>query len=242
MMRKTVLIIEDQAKQRQILGAIVTSLGEEIEVLYAKDSPAAYKILMETTVDVFLIDIILDTETQGDTSGIRLAKEIRTVPKYLFTPIIFVTSLEDPEIYAYRELHCYGYIEKPFDKAYVRRIVKGALNYKTPAEGEAILYFRKNGIIHPVYCKDILYMEVLQHSMYVYKTNGDTLEIPYKSCASVLSEADDPQLVQCSRSAIINKRHVAHVDIVNRFITMCSGTRVNIGVTYAKKIKKEFWV
>lgn len=242
MMRKTVLITEDQSKQRQILGAIISSLGDEIEVKYAKNSASAYKILMETTVDVFLIDIILDTDAQGDTSGIRLAKEIRTIPKYQFTPIIFVTSLEDPEIYAYRELHCYGYIEKPFDKNNVRLLVKDALNFKTQSEEDSILYFRKSGIIHPIYCKDIEYMETLQHMMCIYRTNGDSLEIPYKTCVQVLEEADDPMLLQCSRSTIINKRYVSHVDTVNRFITMRSGVQVNIGVTYVKKIKKEFGV
>ena len=45
-----------------------------------------------------LLDIILDPRTSGDASGMKFADHIREVERYHFTPIIFITGLEDPSL------------------------------------------------------------------------------------------------------------------------------------------------
>lgn len=73
---------------------------------------------------MFVVDIVLDIAMPNDASGIKFARDMRNLQQYKFTPIIFLTSLHDPEIYAYRELHCYGYVEKPFDPKEVEILFK----------------------------------------------------------------------------------------------------------------------
>ena len=79
------------------------------------------------------------------------------------------------------------------------------------------------------------------NSIYVHMVSGSCLKAPYKTCKQILKEADGDSLVQCSRSALINRNYVLIVDTVNRLITFKDNLgRVDIGITYRKKIAKEF--
>ena len=170
-MRKSVLIIEDNLEQLEMLKKLVLEVEPETVVYTASALGPAYEILMERTIDVFLVDIILDTNKPGDASGMRLVERIRTIEKYMFTPVLFVTSLEDSTKYAYTDLKCYEYIEKPFDPERVKQYIKKALNYSTMREKEATLFFRKDGIIYPIKVKEILYKlhQILYFCMPLYQ-------------------------------------------------------------------------
>lgn len=240
-MKKAVLIIEDDAEQTAMLRELVAAAGTGAEIYAADSATAAYRILMEKTIDVFLADIILDTSRPGDTAGIRLIEKIRKIPKYMFTPVIFITSLEDPAMYAYTDLNCMGYIEKPYAPEKVIKLVLKALNYTTEREKEISLTFRKDGILYPVRLKDIVYMESLNHIMYIHLFDGSVLEIPYKTCKQVMQETDTDSLMQCSRSTLVNRAYVLSIDAPNRFLTLKDGLgMLDIGITYKKKILAEF--
>jgi DNA-binding LytR/AlgR family response regulator len=241
-MRKTVLIIEDHEEQARMLKALVLTAEENTEVLLADNVTCAYQLLMEKTIDVFLVDIILDTTTPGDTSGIRLVERVRQVEKYMFTPVIFVTSMEDPTMYAYTSLNCIDYIEKPFDPARVVRKVEHALHYTTEREKDITLTFKKDNVLYPVKLKEIVYMESTSHVMYIHLTNSGTLEIPYKTCRKILEEEDTAGvLVQCRKGTLVNREHVELVDATNRYLVLKENRgMVEIGGKYKKKVLVEF--
>ena len=240
-MKKAILIIEDDAEQLDMLKQLVMAVGANAEIYTADNVTSAYRILMEKTIDVFLADIILDTTKPGDTAGIRLVEKIRKIPKYMFTPVIFITSLEDPAMYAYTDLNCMGYIEKPFAPEQVVKLVVKALNYTTEREKEISLTFRKDGILYPVKLKEIVYMESLNHIMYIHLLDGSVLEIPYKTCKQVMQETDTNCLMQCNRSTLVNKEYVLSIDAPNRFLTLKDDLgMLDIGITYKKKILAEF--
>ena len=240
-MKKAILIIEDDAEQLDMLKQLVMAVGANAEIYTADNVTSAYRILMEKTIDVFLADIILDTTKPGDTAGIRLVEKIRKIPKYMFTPVIFITSLEDPAMYAYTDLNCMGYIEKPFAPEQVVKLVVKALNYTTEREKEVSLTFRKDGILYPVKLKEIVYMESLNHIMYIHLLDGSVLEIPYKTCKQVMQETDTNCLMQCNRSTLVNKEYVLSIDAPNRFLTLKDDLgMLDIGITYKKKILAEF--
>ena len=122
-MRKTILIIEDDLIQLEALKKLVMEVEADVTVYAVSDAFTAYGILMEKTIDIFLVDIILDPTKPGDTSGIQLVGKIRNMIKYMFTPVIFVTSLEDTTKYAFTDLNCLGYVEKPFSQDRVKQLV-----------------------------------------------------------------------------------------------------------------------
>lgn len=240
-MKKAVLIIEDDIGQANKLKRLIEEIEISVEIHTARSAAEGYKLLLEKTIDVFVVDIILDTSKIGDTSGIRLVEKLRSIPKYMFTPVIFVTSLEDPSMYAYTDLNCIGYIEKPFNPGRIKNLIEKSLNFTTLREKEATLTFRKDGILYPVKVKDIVYMESFHHGMIIHFLNGSVLEVPYKTCKQVLDEADSECLLQCSRNTIINKDYVFAVDIPNKFVIFKDGFgMVDIGVTYKKKLAVEF--
>ena len=125
-MEKHVLIVEDNKIQMEMLKKIVQEVNPGAVVYTAEDVNKAYQILLENTIDVFLVDIILDTTKPGDISGIKLVENIRGISKYLFTPVLFVTSLEDTTNYAYTDLNCLGYVEKPFNPDIVKQLIERA--------------------------------------------------------------------------------------------------------------------
>ena len=210
-------------------------------VYAVSDAFTAYGILMEKTIDIFLVDIILDPTKPGDTSGIQLVGKIRNMIKYMFTPVIFVTSLEDTTKYAFTDLNCLGYVEKPFSQDRVKQLVRKALYFPSGGETEPAFCFRKNGVFYPVRVREVLYIENTRHVVTVHLVNGSRLTVPYQSCQRLLDEVDANCLFQCSRSTIVNKDYVLNVDIQNRYITLKNyDDKIEIGVTFRKKVLAEY--
>lgn len=240
-MTKCVLIIEDNLNSVDMLKKIIASIDPSVEVLVAASSDAAYRYAMEKDIDVFIIDIVLDTKVMGDTSGLKFAKCIREMPKYLFTPFIFTTSLEDPQMYAFRKLHCYGYLEKPIDVEQARELIRNALRYENNKPLSETIYFKKDKVIYPVNVNDIIYTKNENHEMTVYHRNGTRLRIPYKTCSQLLKEVRTGSLFQCSRNTLVNRQYIESIDLVNRYITLTdpNHTKLDIGISFVKKMERE---
>lgn len=238
---KKILILEDNKNTLRHLAAIVREADAKCEVIALDNIKDAYKCALERKIDLFIIDIILDTRRPGDSSGLRFVDSIRKINNYAFTPVLFVTSLEDSKLYAYEKLHCYNFVEKPFDTDKVRQMVAHCLKFPGFQEEDKTLYFRKDGIVLAVDRSDIVYAESVNHIMYIHTRRSDTLEIPYLTLKRLLDEADSPDIIQCSRSAIINKRFVHNVDMTNRIIQLRDNYgRVEIGLMYKKLLKEIF--
>ena len=83
--------------------------------------------------------------------------------KYLFTPLVFVTSLEDSKFISYEKLHCYSFIEKPFDPRRVKEIIQQCMRFPKRISDNRTLYFKRDGIILSVEYKmqDKRYLRLL---------------------------------------------------------------------------------
>lgn len=239
-MKKNVLVIEDKRLHMEALCRIIDELEENIEVYRAYDAVEAYKMAMENHIHLFLVDIILKANQSGDVSGLRFVQEMRGVKRYLSTPIIFITSLEDPKLYSYSQLHCFGYIEKPFDVKQVQKGILEALETVTEAEDRRCVYFRKDGIIYSKYICDITYIEISRRKIIIHCVN-DVLEVPYKTCNEILRELGSDMFIQCSRYTIVNKEFIEQMDLTNRYIKLKGmDEMLEIGVTMKKKFGRAF--
>ena len=155
---KNVLIIEDNIESAQYLEKLVKQVSEDTHIFIAQNKSKAYEIAMENDITLMLVDIVLDRKVSNDISGIRFVEIIRKIDKYRFVPIIMITSLEDPKLYTYSELHVYGYVEKPYDSEYVKELVGEALKFPVIEEQKKKYYFRKDGIIYAVDLDEIMYI------------------------------------------------------------------------------------
>ena len=193
-MIKNVLIVEDNKAALTMLYKIVEELYIEIKIFTASDSKEAYQKAIQYTIDVFIVDIILDTTISADVSGIEFAERIRTIEKYAFTPIIFTSALADPKYYAFTSIHGYAYFEKPYEENEIKRIVKDALKFTTNREEERNLFFRKDGLLFSVNIKDIVYIENSFHKLNIH-TVDELMEMPYKSCKKLLEEIESKNFI-----------------------------------------------
>lgn len=112
-----VLILEDELTSLQALSEILTTYSDDIRVHKASSLKEAKDLLdQEIRYGLFLLDVNLSGEDREDIGGILFAREIRERFEYTFTPIVMVTAIGNMEMQAYRELHCYQYIMKPFHR------------------------------------------------------------------------------------------------------------------------------
>lgn len=238
-MVKRILIVEDNEIHRQALFKIIKELYSDIQIYYAKDAENGLCMALEHHIQLFIIDIILNAKNLADISGLNLAEEIRGINKYRFTPIIFITSLEDPKLYSYSRLHCFAYIEKPFNVNYVKESVLKALEFPHREEDDRYIYFRKNRIIYSVYIKDIIYIYSSRRKLKLFCMN-DEVEIPYKTCQEILRDLDSCSFIQCSRYCIINKNYIEQVDYINRFVKLrYVDSLIEIGIIIKNDFKRK---
>ncbi|MCD7726604.1 MAG: LytTR family DNA-binding domain-containing protein [Clostridiales bacterium] len=231
---KTILILEDNQSSLDMLVKIVGELDLDTEVRSATNLEQAHVHLIKGSIDLFLIDIILDPHYSGDVSGIKFAEYIRQQKKYEYTPVIFVTSLDDPMLYSSRDFHCYSYIEKPYDAEYVKKIVREALLMPLRPERSGSIYFRKNGLLYKKEKARIVYIENSRRGRIIHATDGE-VKLAYLPCKDILQELDSEHFIQCSRYIIINKDYIEHIDIANRYIKLKGYSQpVEIGVMYKR--------
>lgn len=236
---KNVLILEDNLIIAEVLKNIVINAGPDINVFIANTSEKAYAMAMENNIELMLVDIVLDNEIPGDVSGMKFARNIRTVERYKFTPIIIITSLEDPKLYAYSEIHCYSYIEKPYEVDEVEAIVKEALQYRSSTPKCKKYIYKSDGIFYSINTDEIVLVENKNKAVYIH-TLSEKISIPYISLGKLLKEFDSGDFIQCNRNCIVNKKYIEFVDSVNRFIKMKGVLcQIDIGVTLKKKVLAE---
>lgn len=239
-MEKVVLVLENEENRAsRIMDAIYTTL-ECANVYRAKDIGEAYRIVMERTIDIFVINVIVECEDATDTAGIRLAARIREIPKYEQTPIILISSLEDNDMYACKELNCLGYLDRSFPMEKMKELLFKASSYQTWRSNERTLFFRKNKVLYAVPVKEIVYIEKMQNVAALHKKDGEVMEIPYVSLKDILYVADSDRLLLCNRSTVVNKDCVYAVDVTNRLIMLRENHgSLDIGSTHMKQVQAE---
>lgn len=171
----------------------------------------------------------------------KFADHIREVERYHFTPIIFITGLEDPSLYAYSDVQCYSYVEKPYDVVQLAEIIKEALAIPTEPSDTNRMYYRREGMLWRLCKEDIVYIEN-RRSGRVIHTTTDERYLPYKPVKDILKELNSDDFVQCNRFVIVNRNHVETVDPVNRYITFKDRKDVvEIGMTYKKNFLRRMF-
>ncbi len=236
-MIQKILIIEDNKIHMDTLKKIIEDLSGDLQIYCASNVKDAYQIALEEHIHLFIVDIILNVKKPGDISGLNFAREIREISKYKFTPLVFITSLEDPKLYSYSRLHCFSYIEKPFSVSRVCDTVSNALEFPLNENTQKCIYFRKDRIVYSVCIKDIVYIEISRRKIIIHCIHDD-LEIPYITCEEILRELDSNSFIQCSRYCIVNRKYIEQIDYTNRYIKLKNiENPIEIGVIMKKTFR-----
>lgn len=238
---KKVLILEDNQALLHREADIIRSIDYKCEVMAFDNERDAMAEALKGDTDLFVVDLVLDLSHPGDTSGLSFAENVRSIRGYSFTPIIIITALEDPKLYSYEHVHCYSFMEKPFDVESLKEKVVQCLQFPGIKGKERMLKFRKDGILYSMKQDEVAYAEVSSHQMLVCKTSGEKVSFPYYTLKELINMVSRDQFVQCNRHCVINAKHVSTVDLVNGIIQFAGEVgSVEIGRAYKNRVKEIF--
>ncbi len=211
LIHKQILVVEDNKYSMNRICSILKDI-EGITIIKADNSGEAYQYATEYSIDLFIIDIILDSTKEADVSGMTFAEAVRKMDKYKMTPIIFTTCLEDPELHAYAHLHCYEYFRKPYDLEKLKEAIVTTLQMKTTKYEKEYVCFKVNGIVFPVKIKDIVCIDNRTTSIHIQCANGESIDAPYKSSRQMLLELNSNKFLKCNKSIIINTDFIESIN------------------------------
>ena len=127
-MGKRILVVDDDPDLREATEIILTGAG--FEVALADSAEAAWEALAAQPVDLILLDVMMET----DTEGFHLAYRIRQDEKLKDIPILMLTSIEEkmgeaiPADEAGDFLPVDAYLRKPLDPDALKSKVAELLN------------------------------------------------------------------------------------------------------------------
>jgi DNA-binding response OmpR family regulator len=153
-MERTILIVEDEARMRQLLADFLRREG--LRILEAENGKTALDLFDKSSVDLMILDLMMPL-----LDGLSVCTCIRNKSDL---PIIILTakSEEDDKLLGY-ELGADDYVTKPFNpkiltakvKALLKRIDSGKPGASTPGNGILKLgELAINELSHDVYIKN----------------------------------------------------------------------------------------
>ena len=232
-----IFVLEDNKDSLKILQSMIEKISTDIFVTPVDNKKEAEKLLeAEEPYHAFLLDINLNEEDSEDYSGLDFAMKIRSMTQYAFTPIIMITSLANLELKAYRELHCYQYIVKPYQEDDIQKLIRKVL-FQTGEVSEPSVLIKKEGINYKLLCKDIIAIKAIPRGIDIV-LGKETMSVHYITIKQLLEKLPQELFLQCHRMFVVNRNYIDYVDIVNGLIHMKNGMEAEIGVTYKTRIKE----
>lgn len=237
-----ILILEDSKECLEAVTVIAEKVSEHVIAVPAnslEEARAALRDEAQPPFQAFLLDINLDVNDNDDSSGITFAREVRTRKEYAFTPIIMITSLANMELTAYRELHCYQYLVKPYNEEDLRKLIGKLLFLSQQGETrEEYVIVRKDSINYKIFCRDIVCVKAVPRGV-DFVLLKEEMKVLYLSIKQLLEKLPCDRFLQVHRMCVVNRDYIDYVDTVNGLICMKNGERVEIGVTYKNDIRKK---
>lgn len=150
-----ILLVEDDKAAALVIEQYIRRLSAGHRLATFSNAAQALAWVREHRTDLFILDIQLP-----DYRGTELGKQIRSIPEYRFTPILFTTELAGEELSAYREIKCYDYLVKPFTEAQFQQAFSAALEMGRYIEYRpAVLRIEQKQFVFEYDLKNILYAE-----------------------------------------------------------------------------------
>ncbi len=201
-----VLIIqtyEDAIKMQELLKGSKQHFN-----CYSADNPeGALELIEEYKMELIIIDIALPGQ-----SGLELVQQIRNIPCCKFAWIIVLSDNHHHETDAYKTIHCYDFIVKPYDSAALLATIEMLSRFRVTSisdEDRAVVTFRYRDQYLRIPAKDILYFEVTGNNstLYTYSEEYELKKMSLKKIKMMLPG----YFVQCHKSFIVNRNYISAI-------------------------------
>jgi len=128
--RKSILVVDDEKNQREILQMILTAEGYDVTT--ASSGEAALKFVKEKHFDIVLTDLKMT-----GMSGLDLLKELVTFDKSIIVILLTAHGTVDSAFEA-KELGAFAYLQKPYDRDKLLDTIERALSKLNQLDTEII--------------------------------------------------------------------------------------------------------
>ncbi len=228
---KKIIIVEDELNIRSGLVKIVREIDEDITIFETGYAEEALEIAKREDLDLFFLDVQLE-----DYSGYELAKEIRELSEYKLTPIVFISAFHSIEMEAYRNVHCYSFIYKPFAKDDIRKVFQEIKTGLISSKDNKMIKFKEKEFTYLINQEDIIYIEAKNRKVFV-KTQNEMAVFSYIPIAGIIQQLSK-DFVQCHKSYIINKSYIKRIDKLNSGVDLNNSDQM---IPVGRKYKDELW-
>lgn len=192
-----ILLVEDNPDAVKRIIRYINKIFAELDVISFPEAGDALQYAKANDVSLFILDIQLE-----DYKGTSLAKQLRELPEYKYTPIIFETALAGEELSAYRDVKCYSFLVKPFGEEEFVTAFRDALGLSKQMSQQAkTIQIEQKQFILEYVTQDIAYIEAFGKKLVIHtisRLSGikeDT--ISGYTLSGLLALLDDPAFVQC---------------------------------------------
>jgi len=228
-----ILIVEDELLIAKGLSAIIHSIDKEIEVRITGYAKEALNYVKQDDYDVLLLDIQLN-----DYSGLTLARQIREIDQYKLIPILFITAIPTRELMAFKEVHCYDYIVKPFKEEEVRTALETIIYHGIQKQHheKKHIQIRQKGYYYLIKQIEIKYIEAVRRKIRIITANEE-IYLSNHTLKEIGKELN-PCFIQCHRGYIINIDYVKKINRTTGEIYLQDVEMViPIGRTYIENLR-----
>lgn len=233
-----ILILEDSKDSLNAVAAMAENVSKSVSAVPVNSLEEARAALnrAQQPFQAFLLDINLDPDDKEDISGMTFAREIRAKKEYAFTPIVMITSITNMELSAYRELHCYQYLVKPYNEADIEQLVGKLLFLSQQGETrESFVMVKKDGVNYKLFCKDIICVRAVPRGVCFVLTREE-MKVPYLTIKQLMEKLPKERFMQVHRMCVVNLDYIDCIDTVNGLINLKNGETAEVGVTYKNKL------
>ncbi|MBK7948659.1 MAG: response regulator [Deltaproteobacteria bacterium] len=116
---KRILIVEDSATMRSLIGASLEAIDASVKIVEARSGFEALRLLPRESYDLVVTDI-----NMPDINGLELASFMKGSAKYASIPLVIVsTEGSERDVEKGLGLGADAYLVKPFDPEALRQIV-----------------------------------------------------------------------------------------------------------------------
>jgi DNA-binding NtrC family response regulator len=130
MARKSILVVDDEKSQREILEMILSSEGYDVTT--ASSGEAAMKFVADRHFDLVLSDLKMT-----GMSGLDLLKQLTDFDKSIIVLLLTAHGTVDSAVDALR-LGAFDYLQKPYDREKLLETISRALNKLTNLDAEIV--------------------------------------------------------------------------------------------------------
>lgn len=230
---KKILLVEDHHAAANRIKKFIENIDSSYEVVVFSLAGEAYAYACKEQIFLFILDIQLE-----DYKGTSLAKQLRALPAYKYTPILFETALAGEELSAYRDVQCYGFLIKPFVEAEFREAFCNAigLSQLMQVTGKKLRLEQKQFVLE-YDVSSIVYIESFGKKAVIHTDSpvlGHKQDVVSGYALSRLLEMiDDPSFIQCHKSYLVNRSYIERINKLNRLIHLKnSDETIPVGAKY----------